>query len=73
MKQHVVNSKFWLGDIVYRIVDRSHTPGMVTGIHVRPDHIAYTVGFEDGDQVMWEMEIDSEPNYTLGRQTEDDD
>lgn len=52
-----IETKFWLGDIVYQKVATDETPGMVTAVRIGPAGVGYSVSQEHGDGFYFEIEL----------------
>lgn len=62
-----METKFWLEDVVYHRMDADHTPLLVTGIHIRPAGVLYSVTDSQSDFTYYEIELDSSPNWSIGQ------
>jgi hypothetical protein len=61
----VIDEKFSIGSIVYIKTDVEQRPGIVTGISVRPGHLAYVVTSHDESAVFYDIELSSEKNVSI--------
>jgi hypothetical protein len=62
--KHVIETKFWLGDIVYCKVDTDGEPGMIVGVLQVPGGIKYDVAFPSHKDNVWEIELTRDRNFT---------
>jgi len=53
-----IETKFWIGDIVYQKVASDESPGMVTAVRLGPSgSVGYSVSAEHGDGFYFECEL----------------
>lgn len=71
---HTIDTAFWLGDVVYRRVDRDNDPGIVTGVHIRPAGVLYSVQFpNEGEDSFYEITLSDTPAWVLDDSTLEDE
>lgn len=70
----VIETEFWLGDIVYQKVDTDCSPGIVVGVEVVPGNgIKYDVCFQTLRYSFWEIELSGEKCFLPPEYEEDGD
>jgi hypothetical protein len=53
-----IETKFWIGDIVYQKVAADESPGMITAVRLGPSgSVGYSVSQEHGDGFYFEVEL----------------
>jgi hypothetical protein len=56
-----IETKYWLGDVVYLRVNDECKPGMVTGVNIRPSGTLYAVTWRGGSENLhFELELTGE-------------
>jgi hypothetical protein len=64
MQRHMVETEFWVGDTVYRKMDRDNTRGMVLEVNIMSIGHTYRCTFGEGfDATCYELELCGEPAW----------
>lgn len=72
--KHVIESRFWLGDIVYRRVDSGNNPGLVIGLFIYPESPpSYRCAFDGCESTHYDMELDDQPCWVLKNDNEEEE
>jgi hypothetical protein len=62
--KRVLETKWWIGDTVYRKVDTDNKKCLIVNVTFCPDgFFTYRIATPDGETVHYEMELDDEPNW----------
>lgn len=71
MMRHV-ESRFWIGDIVYRRTDNSNEQGLVIGVTFEGS-VIYEVSFDGRSNTYREIELDDVPSWKVDPEIDDKD
>lgn len=69
-----IQTRWWIGDVVYRRVDSEAAACLIIGLNINPGGHTYRLALSDGTEAWhYEMELDSQPNYILENVDEEDE